>query len=299
MKIFVTGGVGFVGGYLSRFLLERGHAVTAVGTRANQQLIDHQNFRYISADTTVPGDWQAALAGVDAVFNLAGRNIFSRWSKRYKALIYDSRILTTRNLVSALPEDKDITLVSTSATGYYGDRGEALLSENEPNGNDFLSGVSRDWEAEASRAEEKGVRVVIARFGVVLGKDGGAMAKMLPTFRLCLGGPLGSGIQWFPWIHMDDILSAYLFVLDNQEITGPVNFCAPHPVRNRDLAKAMGRVLNRPAVLPGPAFMIKLFLGELGGVFLCSQRTVPQRLLEYGFNFKYTEITDAIEDVVN
>ncbi|MBW2193321.1 MAG: TIGR01777 family oxidoreductase, partial [Deltaproteobacteria bacterium] len=228
-----------------------------------------------------------------------GRNIFSRWSKRYKTLIYDSRILTTRNLVSALPEDKDITLVSTSATGYYGDRGEALLSENEPNGNDFLSGVSRDWEAEAFRAEEKGVRVVIARFGVVLGKDGGAMAKMLPAFRLCLGGPLGSGIQWFPWIHMDDILSAYLFVLDNQEITGPVNFCAPHPVRNRDLAKAMGRVLNRPAVLPGPAFMIKLFLGELGGVFLCSQRAVPQRLLEYGFNFKYTEITDAIEDIVN
>ncbi|MFC1515156.1 TIGR01777 family oxidoreductase [Thermodesulfobacteriota bacterium] len=299
MKIFVTGGVGFVGGYLSRFLLEQGHAVTAVGTRPSQNLIDHENFRYISADTTEAGGWQEALADVDAVFNLAGRNIFNRWNERYKGLIYDSRILTTRNLVSALPEDKDITLVSTSATGYYGDRGDDVLSENESNGEDFLAGVSRDWEAEASKAAEKGIRVVIARFGVVLGQNGGAMAKMLPAFRFCLGGPLGSGMQWFPWIHIDDILSAYLFVLNNQEITGPVNFCAPHPVRNRDLAKAMGRVLSRPAAMPVPAFMIKLFLGEFGDVFLCSQRAVPQRLLEYGFNFKYSEIEDAIQDVVN
>jgi uncharacterized protein (TIGR01777 family) len=297
MKIFITGGVGFVGRHLSEFLLGRGHAVTAVGRRERQTSINHKAFRYISADTTMAGKWQAELAGVDAVFNLAGKNIFGRWSERTKALIYDSRILTTRNLVSALPEDKNITLVSTSATGYYGDRGEDVLAEDEPGGDDFLAGVSRDWEAEALNAEKKGIRVVIARFGAVLGKNGGAMAKMLPAFRYGLGGPLGNGRQWFPWIHVDDILSGFMFILENRNMAGPLNFCAPNPVRNRDFAKAMGQVVKRPAVMPAPAFMIRLVLGEFGNVFLCSQRAVPQKLTAHGFNFKYPEITDAIRDV--
>lgn len=297
MKIFITGGVGFVGSHLSEFLLSRGHSVTAVGRRERQKLIDHKEFRYVSADTTMAGEWQAELAHVDVVFNLAGKNIFGRWSESTKALIYDSRILTTRNLVSALPEDKNITLVSTSATGYYGDRGEDVLAESEPGGDDFLAEVSRDWEAEALKAEEKGIRVVIARFGVVLGKNGGAMTKMLPAFRYGLGGPLGNGMQWFPWIHVDDILSGFMFILEKRDMAGPVNFCAPNPVRNRDLAKAMGNVLNRPAVMPAPAFMIRLVLGEFGNVFLCSQRAVPQKLTAHGFDFKYPEITDAIRDV--
>lgn len=298
MKIFITGGVGFVGRHLSEFLLRRGHSVTAVGRSERQKMIEHEKFHYISADTTMTGEWQAELAGADAVINLAGKNIFGRWSDNTKALIYDSRILTTRNLVSALPENKHITLVSTSAIGYYGDRGDDILAEDEPDGEDFLAGVSRDWEAEALKATEKGARVVIARFGVVLGKNGGAMAKMLPAFRYGMGGPLGNGLQWFSWIHVDDILSGFMFILENKDISGPVNFCAPNPVRNRDLAKVMGQVLKRPAVMPVPAFMIRLVFGEFGDVFLCSQRAVPQKLTAHGFSFRYPEIADAIKNIV-
>ena len=299
MKIFITGGVGFVGSHLSNLLLSRGHTVTAVGRRSTQELINHPNFHYISADTSQKGAWQEALAEVDAVFNLAGITIFKRWSESYKKLIYDSRILTTQNLVESLPKEKGITLASTSATGYYGSRGDDLLAEGEPHGDDFLARIGKDWEAEAFRAEKKGIRVVAARFGIVLGKGGGAMGKMIPAFRFGLGGPLGDGMQWFPWIHMDDLLSAFLFVLENQDITGPVNFCAPNPIRNRDLAKAMGRVLKRPSFMPAPAFMIRLILGEFGNVFLYSQRAVPEKLLSYGFSFKYPDITAAIENVVS
>jgi len=299
MKIFITGGVGFVGSHLSNLLLSRGHTVTAVGRRSTQELINHPNFHYISADTSQKGAWQEALAEVDAVFNLAGITIFKRWSESYKKLIYDSRILTTQNLVESLPKEKGITLASTSATGYYGSRGDDLLAEGEPHGDDFLARIGKDWEAEAFRAEKKGIRVVAARFGIVLGKGGGAMGKMIPAFRFGLGGPLGDGMQWFPWIHMDDLLSAFLFVLENQDITGPVNFCAPNPIRNRDLAKAMGRVLKRPSFMPAPAFMIRLILGEFGNVFLYSQRAVPEKLLSYGFSFKYPDITAAIGNVVS
>jgi len=299
MNIFITGGLGFVGSHLTNVLLEMGHRVTAIGLRPAQKLIDHQQFRYLSADTSKEGVWQETLADVDAVFNLAGKTIFNRWNESYKQLIYDSRILTTRNLVAALPKDKKITLISTSATGYYGNRGDDLLTEGEPHGDDFLARVSKDWETEALKAKEKGIRVVAARFGIVLGKSGGAIEKMIPAFRLGLGGALGSGMQWFPWIHMDDLLSAFTFILENQDVEGPVNFCAPNPVRNRDLAKTVGRVLNRPAVLPAPAFMIRLILGEFGNALLYSQRAIPEKLLRYGFRFKYPEIADAVRDIVS
>ena len=299
MKIFITGGVGFVGSHLSNLLLSGGHTVTAVGRRSTQALINHPNFHYISADTSQRGAWQEAPAEVDAVFNLAGITIFNRWSESYKNLIYDSRILTTQNLVESIPNEKGITLVSASATGYYGNRSDDLLAEGEPHGDDFLARIGKDWEAEAFRAEQKGIRVVAARFGVVFGKGGGAMEKMTPVFRYGVGGPLGDGMQWFPWIHMDDLLSAFLFILENQDIAGPVNFCAPNPVRNRDLAKAMGRVLKRPSFMRVPAFMIRLIAGEFGNAFLYSQRAVPEKLLRYGFSFKYPDITAAIENIAS
>ena len=299
MKIFITGGVGFVGSHLSNLLLSSGHIVTAVSRRQTQAVINHPNFQYISADTSRKGAWQEALTEVDAVFNLAGITIFNRWSDSYKKLIYDSRILTTRNLVAGLPENKEITLISTSATGYYGNREDDRLSEGAPPGDDFLATVGKDWEAEAFRAKDKGIRVAVARFGVVLGKGGGAMEKMVPAFRYGVGGPLGDGMQWFPWIHMDDLVSAFLFVLENQDITGPVNFCAPNPVRNRELAKTMGRILKRPSFMPAPAFMIRLLAGEFGNTLLYSQRAVPEKLLRYGFSFKYPDITAAIENIVS
>lgn len=298
MKIFITGGLGFVGSYMLRHLLQEGHRVTATGTRPDQNRIDHEHFQYISADTTRQGPWQEALEDVDAVINLAGRSIFKRWTKQYKTQIYDSRILTTRNLVDALPSNRPVVLCSASGVGIYGDRSDDRLGEDQPPAKDFLAGVSVDWEAEAFKAEEKGVRVAVARFGVVIGKGGGAMGKMIPAFRFFAGGPLGGGGQWFPWIHMDDLMAAFRFVLGRKDARGAFNFCSPNPVRNRELAKAMGRVLKRPAVMPAPGFAIRLVMGQMGSLVLFSQRAVPDKLLDHGFRFQYPEIEGALASVV-
>jgi len=309
MKIFITGGSGFVGRHLSSLLLNKGHQVTATGTRSTQKHIVDEKFHYISADTTRTGDWQNSVKDADAVINLAGRSIFSLWTRSYKKQIYDSRILTTRNLVEALPDvpklglgnegkNKNIIFCSTSAAGYYGDRSDDLLTENEPPGNDFLARVCRDWESEAFRAEEKGVRVITMRFGVVLGKNGGAVRQMITPFRFFVGGPLGSGQQWFPFIHISDLLSAILFVIENESIRGPLNFTASEPVRQKEFAKTLGKVLNRPAIMPAPAFIVRLIMGELGASLLASQRVIPCKLSEYGFGFRYPDIRSAIIDIV-
>jgi uncharacterized protein (TIGR01777 family) len=299
MKVLITGGLGFIGRHLCNLFLSRGEQVTAVGFRSQQNSISHDSFDYISADTSQKGPWLEALEDSDVVINLAGKTIFKRWTETYKQLIYDSRILTTRNLVEAMPENKEIVFCSTSATGYYGAGGENILSEDSPNGDDFLATVGRDWESEALRAEKKGIRVVITRFSIVLGQDGGIMAKMMPAFRSFLGGPLGDGRQWFPWMHMDDLLSAFVFLIENQKLRGAFNLCSPNPVRNQDFVRALGRVLKRPAFMPAPAFMIRLLMGELGAVIMCSQRAVPQRLLEHGFHFEYPDIEAAIKNIIH
>lgn len=183
--------------------------------------------------------------------------------------------------------------------GYYGFHEDEELIESSPAGDDFLAQLACDWEAEAFFAQAKGARVVVTRFGIVLGKQGGALAQMLPLFKYFLGGPLGSGRQWFSWVHMRDLVSAFIFLLQHQEISGAVNVCSPHPVRNKELGGAIGKVLHRPAFLPAPGFMIKLILGEFGSVLLKGQRVVPSRLLEAGFRFQYPEIEDAIRSIVS
>jgi uncharacterized protein (TIGR01777 family) len=298
MKIFISGGTGFVGTFLARFLLNEGHSVTATGTSSNHNSIHHDNFLFISADTTKKGAWQNSLQDVDAVINLAGRTIFNRWSERYKKEIYSSRILTTQNLVEAIPDEKNVLLCSTSAVGYYGDRGEDVLKEDAVSGHDFLAAVSIDWEKEALLAEKKGARVAIMRFGVVLGKNGGALEKMVPAFKSFAGGPIGSGKQWFPWIHMDDLVSAIMFIIENQNIKGPVNLCAPNPVRNRDFAKALGKVLGKPSFMRTPSFMIRTLMGEMGKVVMSSQRVIPDKLLKNGFEFRYPDIDQALHDLL-
>lgn len=294
MKIFISGGTGFVGTSLVRYLLDIGHSVIATGSSSAPESVDHENFLFISADTTKKGPWQDSLNNIDALINLAGRTIFNRWSERYKKEIYNSRILTTRNLVEAMPDDKAVVLCSTSAVGYYGDRGEEILKEDAGPGNDFLATVSMDWEKEALLAERKGARVAIMRFGVVLGKNGGALLKMIPAFKSFAGGPVGSGDQWFPWIHMDDLISAMVHIIENQDMKGPVNFCAPNPVRNRDFAKALGKVLGRPSFMRTPSFMIRTLMGEMGTALLGSQRTVPDKLLKSGFEFQYPDVEKAL-----
>mgnify|MGYP001815519691 FL=1 len=213
-------------------------------------------------------------------------------------MIYNSRILTTRHVVAALPEGRSVTLCSASGAGYYGNRGEDILKEDERVGHDFLAGVSKDWEKEAQNAAAKGVRVAVMRFGVVLGKSGGALAKMIPAFKMFVGCSMGSGNQWFPWIHLDDLMAAVRFIIDHQDVSGPLNFCAPNPARYRQLAKTLGEVLGRPSFMPAPAFMIRLAMGEFGDVFLASQRTIPDRLLKHGFSFQYPDIKSAIQAVV-
>jgi len=298
MNIFITGGLGFVGRRLSKDLLQAGYRVTAVGRTPNPQSIAHPAFRYMAADTTLAGDWQAELQDHEVVVNLAGKSIFTPWTHKAKQEIYDSRILTTRNLVAALPQGRETILCSTSAVGYYGNRGDDVLTEEAAPGDDFLAGLGRDWETEARAAETKGARVVLPRFGIVLERDGGALASMLPAFRMFVGGALGNGRQWFPWIHMDDLVAALRFLIESPALRGPFNCTAPEPVRNVELAKTLGRKLHRPAVMPAPAFLIKLVLGEFGQVLLGSQRALPKKLTEAGFRFQYADLDSALEEII-
>ena len=299
MKILITGGTGFVGTHLSRACLDAGHEVTVLGTRLRYKGPVDSRLRYVAADTTSPGDWQVHVTSADFVFNLAGRSIFQRWNQKYKQQIRDSRILTTRNVVDALSETKTPVLISTSAVGYYGSCGDLELNEQSPPGQDFLASLAIDWEAEASKGEAKGARVVLARFGIVLGRDGGALAKMIPAFRSFVGGPLGNGRQWFPWIQIQDLVRALNFLAARTGLKGPFNLCAPHPITNGQMADALGKALGRPAKMAVPAFMLKMMMGELGGVLLSSQRTLPARLLAAGFEFRFPQIDKALANLIS
>ena len=298
MKITIVGASGFVGKALTRRLLENSHAVIGLGTSRTHPLQAMPHFTWISADTTRPGEWQAAVETADAVINLAGRSIFKRWTSAYKTRIVDSRLKTTGNIVNAMTGSHQ-TLISTSAVGYYGSRGDETLTEASPPGDDFLARLAIDWERQALEGEQRGSRVAIMRFGVVLGAGGGALAQMLPAFRRFAGGPIGSGAQWFTWIHMADLLDAIQFLLDTDHARGPYNFCSPDMVRQRDFARALGKVLGRPAMFPVPSLALRLMLGELAGVLLASQRVQPERLLKDGFSFRYADVDRALADLVN
>ena len=300
MKIFVTGGTGFVGRDLVSRLLVEGHAVTVVSRseRASEGLPGGTSI--VIGDPTEVGAWQDSVKGQDCIINLAGTSIFSRWTPETKELIRESRISTTRNIVDAIEPAKgeDVVLFSTSAVGYYGFHGDEELTEESPPGDDFLARVAVEWENEAQRAAEKGVRVVITRFGIVLGEKGGALGQMMSIFRKYVGGPLGRGKQWFSWIHMGDLVGAFVFLMARPEITGPVNLTSPNPVRNEELAKTIGKAMHRPSFLPTPGFMLKLVLGEFGSILLEGQRVIPRKLLDSGYVFIYPEIEEALQSLI-
>ncbi len=299
MKIFITGGTGFVGTSLSKRLIAEGHSVTVLTHETKEPALKMHGLSYLQGNPTVQGEWQKAVPGHDVIINLAGASIFSRWTEEQKKILRSSRILTTRNLVDALPQDaKHVTFFSTSAVGYYGFHQDEELIESSPAGKDFLARLAFDWESEALNAQKKGARVVITRFGIVLGKDGGALGQMIPLFKFFLGGPLGSGRQWFSWVHMQDLMEAFIFLLGKKEISGPVNLCSPVPVRNKELGAAIGRILHRPSFMPAPGFMIKLILGEFGSVLLEGQRVIPRKLLDAGYQFRYPGIDEALKNIV-
>jgi uncharacterized protein (TIGR01777 family) len=299
MKVFITGGTGFVGTYLSRELAQAGHTITILTRRERPPDPAQPAISFLVGDPTKKGPWMAAVPEHDWIINLAGASVFTRWSEPHKKEIMESRVRTTRNLVSALAEgDLNQLFCSTSAVGYYGPRGEEELTEDSPPDAGFLGEVARNWEGEALQAQGLGIRTVITRFGIVLGKDGGALSQMVPMFRKFLGGPLGSGDQWFSWIHQQDHARAYFFIQDHPEINGPVNFTAPNPVRNRELTRALGNVLNRPTFFKAPEFMIRLMLGEFGDTLLTGQKVFPKRLLDAGFDFHFPTIEEALKDLL-
>jgi hypothetical protein len=237
----------------------------------------------------------------DVVINLAGASIYARWTEENKKIIRASRVMTTRHLVEALaaaPNRQTKLLLSTSAIGYFGDRGETELTEDSGPGNDFLAQLAQEWEAEALKAQDLGIRVAITRFGVVLGRGGGILAQLVPLFKAFVGGPVGSGRQWFSWIDQSDQLRAFLFVLEHPDLAGAINFTAPNPVRNADFAKALGKVLNRPSWVPTPGFAVKLAMGEFADVVLGGQKVLPKKLLEAGFTFEYPTIEAALRHQV-
>jgi uncharacterized protein (TIGR01777 family) len=272
MKIAVTGASGFIG---SRLMASLGKDAYAVSGRGNLE----------------------ELAGADAVVHLAGAPVSQRWTKQVREKIRSSRVDGTRRLVRAMREHPPRVLVSASAVGYYGSRGDELLNEASGPADDFLGGVCVEWEREALKAEEFGVRVVCLRNGVVLGK-GGALEKMLPPFKLGLGGNLADGRQWMPWIHIDDAVGLIEFAILSAQLRGPVNATAPDPVTNAEFTRDLAAALDRPAIFPVPKFALHLLFGEMAQIIYASQRVIPQAALRAGYHFRFPTLADALVDIV-
>ena len=295
MKILAFGVTGFVGAHLVPHLRECGHEIT-VAARSGKTRYSPA-VRVIQADPTKPGSWQDEVGDHDAVINLAGTPVMTRWNEAGKRSILESRILSTRNIVDALSRTSGKTLLCANAIGYYGDGGDRVLTENSPLGTGFLADVAKAWQGEAMQAERFGHRVVIPRISVVLG-NGGALAKMLPPFSLGLGGKLGSGKQWFSWIHIEDLVRVMSFLLETPAASGPFNACAPEPVTNAEFTAALARALRRPAFLPVPALLMRLGLGEAASMLLAGQRCLPAGLEHLGFEFAYPKLDQALAHLI-
>lgn len=300
-RVLITGATGTIGRALCAALLDRGDEVVAVSRdpeRARSVLGDRVQ-RFAWSRPTQERPPLEALAGADAIVHLLGEPLDQRWTAQAKAKIRDSRVLTTRLLVEALnelPDDRPGVLVSQSATGYYGPSGDRELDESAPAGRDFLAGVVSAWEAEASRAESM-LRVVRTRTGVVLSTRGGALARMLPFFRLGIGGPVAGGRQYLSWIHLEDVAAALRFALEDPRAAGALNLTSPNPVTNAAFSRTLGRALHRPAVLPVPALALRLLYGEMSEVVTTGQRAVPRRLSELGFEFRHPALEPALRDL--
>jgi uncharacterized protein len=296
MRVAVTGATGMIGRALVDELARRGDEVTALSRDpAGAQLgVETLGWREPKTERPPPD----ALRGRDAVVHLLGETVAQRWSEDARREIRDSRVLATRNLVAALGDlpdgERPAVLVSQSATGWYGPRGDERLDEDEPAGSDFLAEVVRDWEAEARTAA---ARVVLTRTGVVLSPQGGALQKMLPFFKLGIGGPVAGGRQYVPWVHLDDVVGAFAMATRGG-LEGPLNVTAPEPVTNKEFSKTLGRVLRRPAFAPVPGLAVQALYGEMASIVTAGQRAVPTRLTQAGYQFRQPDLEPALRSVV-
>ena len=307
MKIVIAGGSGFLGAPLAEMYAEEGHDVRVLTRSLMAGDTRHDPGTGVPGVTRVGwqpdgkrGPWAAAIEEADAVVNIAGESIAgARWTPQRKAALRDSRILPTRSLVAAIMAARTppAVFISGSAVGYYGPRGAEVLTEDSPPGTDFLATLCQDWEAEARGVTRNETRVILLRTGIVLERSGGALPRMTLPFRFFVGGRLGSGRQYVSWIHRLDWIEIVRWAIQTPEIAGPLNATAPYPVENRQLARAIGRALRRPSLLPAPAFALKLVLGESASSILTGQRVLPARARKAGYHFRYPEIDQAFRGI--
>jgi len=306
MKVAIAGATGFVGSRLVEKLQAAGHQVVVLsrdGAKASRVFpaSAYPNLEVVAYTPAESGDWQKSIAGCDAVVNLAGVPIAEeRWTEARQQAILDSRKLTTAKLVEAIvnANPRPSVFVSASAIGYYGTSETAEFDETSLAGNDFLATVCKDWEAAAQPAKNAGTRLAILRLGIVLGM-GGALAKMLPPFKLFAGGPLGTGKQWFSWVHREDVVDLILYALQNSQVEGVLNATAPNPVRMNELCQTLGEVLKRPSWLPVPGFALEMLLGDGAKVVLEGQKVLPKQTLASGFQYQYPTLKLALEEILS
>ena len=303
MRVAVIGGTGFIGQALIRALRERGDSVITLSRdifRAKEILGDGIELVDWGAEGR-SGPWEGEISRSDAVLNFAGESIFAkRWDSAYKSRIWSSRVDRTQQIIEAIgrKSQRPRILINASAIGVYGSRGDESLDESAAPGNDFLAQMVQAWEAEAAKGEALGLRVVRLRTGVVLEKSGGALAQMLPPFKLFLGGWMGTGRQYFSWIHRDDLVGIILYALDHDTIHGAVNATAPQPATNKEFSVALGQALHRPVLFPVPAFALRVMLGEAAEAILSGQNVVPKAITAAGYQFKYPKLAGALQSIL-
>jgi len=296
MKLIITGATGFIGWVLVERLRKQSHSLVLLSRKPLSQQNTSRE-KWLTWEPGMGGAWEGAIDGADGIIHLAGEPIAAkRWTKAQKEKLRTSRIDTTGSLVNAVAKArvKPRFMISSSAVGYYGSRGDETLTEESPPGNDFLSRLCVEWEDEARKAEGHGVRLALLRTGIVLGKGKGALAKMVPPFKMFLGGRLGSGRQWMPWIHIDDEVGLIHFLMENENARGAFNATAPNPVTMSEFSSALGKALNRPAWAPVPASVLTLLLGEMAEMLLAGQRALPSSAEQLGFRFKYKNVANAL-----
>ena len=301
MRVIITGGTGLIGRALAADLAARGDEVIVLSRDPKRAAALPGETRIEQWDAATSLGWGSLVHATTAIVNLAGASIAAgRWTAQRKQLIRDSRVKAGRAVVQAIQEagERPRVVIQASAVGYYGPRGDEAVTKDSAAGTDFLARVCVDWEASTAPVESLGVRRAVIRTGVVLSATGGALPRMLLPFRFFVGGPLGSGRQQFPWIHLDDEVAAIRFLLDQETASGPFNLSAPNPLTNAEFAHALGRVIGRPAALPTPSFALRLLFGEMATALLDGQRAVPRRLLDLGFSFRYPEAESALRNLL-